>query len=65
MSTTWEYKVLSLKPEKTKFFSITNLPSDEEASRIINREGERGWELVNTVSVGTGMPLKLFFKRPR
>lgn len=65
MGNSWEYKVLTLKSEKGSMLSFTAVPKDDEATRIINREGSQGWELVNAVLVGPAQPLRLFFKRPR
>lgn len=65
MGNSWEYKVLTLKPEKGTFFAISAIPKDEEATRIINREGSQGWELVNAVAIAPTQPVRLFFKRPR
>lgn len=65
MGNSWEYKVMTLKSEKRSFLSITGVPDDDEATRIINREGSQGWELVSAVWPVSTQPLKLFFKRPR
>ena len=65
MGNSWEYKVLTLKSEKSMFLKFTHMPADDEATRIINREGSQGWELVNAVVVAPTQPLRLFFKRPR
>lgn len=65
MGNTWEYKVLTLKPEKPGLFSMSSVPDDDEATRIINREGSKGWELVSAVNILASQPLRLFFKRPR
>lgn len=65
MGNSWEYKVLTLKSEKGGFLNLNAIPKDDEATRIINREGSLGWELVSAVSVMSSQPLRLFFKRPR
>ncbi len=65
MGNSWEHKVMTLKSEKGRWLTVSAVPTDEEATRIINREGSQGWELVNAVSIGPTQPLRLFFKRPR
>lgn len=68
MGNSWEYKVLTLKREEHKFFATTPTPDDDESTRIINREGNSGWELVSAVALGTAFQppqLRLFFKRAR
>ena len=65
MGNSWEYKVLTLKSEKGNWLNWSAVPPDEEATRLINREGSQGWELVNAVASSAAQPLRLFFKRPR
>ncbi len=61
MDKTWEYKVITFKSEK--LFGM-GMPDDEAATRILNDEGSRGWELTGVVNQ-YGTPPRLILKRPR
>lgn len=53
----WEYEVVRLKPD-------TDLGGLTYDSELLNRMGEKGWELVNIVSLGDGTgPRYGVFKR--
>lgn len=64
MTTTWEYKVITLT-RGGGVFKLTKTPGDEESAAALNREGARGWELVSAVCAGPMQPTMLYFKRPR
>ena len=64
MATTWEYKVLTLK-HAGGAFTLTQTPTDDEATAALNREGALGWELVSAVCPGISQPLMLYLKRLR
>ena len=64
MSTTWEYKVTTLK-HGSGGLQLTLTPTDDEAIAALNREGALGWELVTAVCAGMAQPTLLYFKRPR
>lgn len=64
MTTTWEYKVVTLK-HGGGGFRLSLTPTDEETVAALNREGALGWELVNALCPGISQPVLLYFKRPR
>jgi hypothetical protein len=64
MSTTWEYKVITLKYGGSGLH-LTLTPTDEEAIAVLNREGALGWELTAAICPGPAQPTMLYFKRPR
>lgn len=64
MSSTWEYQILSVK-DVLSFRNLDDLPDNSEAIDVINREGSRGWELVDVVSKESLPFLRMYFKRPR
>ena len=63
MTTQWEYKVLTVEREGT--FKVSNTPTDEQLTTLLNREGTQGWELVNAVLAHYAQPVTLYLKRPR
>lgn len=65
MAQGWEYKVVALKRERGSLFALTPWPSDEETTRILNREGAGGWELVNIAFTSLSSAPRMVFKRPR
>ena len=46
-------------------FKLSETPDDDEATTALNREGARGWELVNAICADSMQPVRLFFKRLR
>jgi hypothetical protein len=64
MSTTWEYKAVTLKHAGGSF-ALSQTPTDDETTAALNREGALGWELIHALCANTSQPLTLFFKRPR
>lgn len=64
MSTTWEYKTLTLK-HSGGLISFSEKPGDDESTAALNREGSLGWELVSAVGLGAVGPITFYFKRPR
>ncbi|MCK9537676.1 DUF4177 domain-containing protein [Dokdonella sp.] len=53
----WEYKVVQAS------VSWTGTIKPEQMAEVLNREGQQGWELVNTVLYG--MRLHFILKRER
>jgi hypothetical protein len=58
MSTRWNYQVVEVKPS-----FIGGLKSSEVQEEL-NRQGAKGWEFVQAVSIAPMAPLQLIFKRP-
>lgn len=64
MAGNWEYKVITIKKDRS-FWATSHAPDDDTFTDLLNREGQRGWELVNVVSIAPVLPFRAFFKRPR
>jgi len=64
MSTTWEYKVITLK-HGGGGLHLTLTPTDEETTAALNREGAQGWELTAAICPALAQPTVLYLKRPR
>ena len=64
MSSTWEYKAVTVT-HKGSMFAMSKTPDDDEATAALNREGSLGWELVSAVCVAALQPVTFYFKRAR
>ncbi len=53
----WEYKVVQAP------VSVWGTSKPEHMAEALNKEGQQGWELVNTLYYG--MKIHFFLKRPR
>jgi hypothetical protein len=62
MNDRWQYKVVDVKPEGSRWLSSG--PSAEDMQAALDRLGAQGWELVHVVMPAPTSTPRLFLKRP-
>lgn len=55
----WSYQTIEVKPSFLGGFEADGI------NEMLNREGMKGWELVNALNLGPMRPIYLFLKKPR
>jgi hypothetical protein len=59
MSKRWTYQVLELKPKGAAGIFSFGVNAAQLQEELV-RQGQQGWELVNTTTLGTGTKVAIF-----